>query len=320
MQYVLAASLILTPALDAAIEINEDPQKQPALDWLAAVEAADPEMAIAAAERMVDLPAVASSEKEYADMATSEGISPAFLAEPFNKFDFKLWYDAWFMQKLLHEFGVNEQTDNISKLKLIFDKVAERIAPTEKDIALIPWPAGVWVRQFGLCDRQSWLFAELAYQAGFQTQIVYLVNPDTGESPHTICEVLYDTADGQVKHLVACVFSKIFLKGKSVAELASDPEMIKEIWPDRPEWWKSLPKSIFWTPSFPQDYCRKNQLLHSKLLDAIGDKCPAFAEDPRTRMNRYFKTSGRDDTFEKGLWYYPFRLLKKELELIQNKN
>lgn len=257
---------------------------------------------------------ISSVNKKYEEIARKEGIASGFFNEPFNSLDFKLWYDAWFLKNLLKEFGVFDLKDNKSKLKRIFEKVTERIQPIEKEKGLIPWPTGIWVRQFGLCDRQSWLFAELAYQAGFETQVVYLVNPENGQSPHTICEVLIEDDKGKVTRSVADPLNKILLEGKSVAELAADKELMKKIWPGREEWWKSLPNSIFWTPSYPQDFCVKNQLLYEKLYKKLGFACPRFGEDPEQRMLRYKKLTDGNKGFKMGLWYFPFRVLKTELE------
>jgi hypothetical protein len=309
--------------------------------WLQAVRKADVKSAIKFARDKASFSSTLT-HKEYKTLAAKQGIDPRFLNKPFNNLDFKLWYDAWFLKNKLKEFGVFDLKDNNSKLKRIFEKVTERIKPFEKEKAIISWPTGIWVRKFGLCDRQSWLFAELAYQAGFETQIIYLVNPDNGQSPHTICEVLIKDDKGKVTRSVADPLSKVLLEGKSVADLANDKELMKKIWPDKKEWWVSLPNSIFWTPSYPQDYCIKNQLLYKRMHAELGSVCPRFGESPMQRMFRYIKMSigmgnarvrtekvngeilsGQmsdnglliDKPFKMGLWYYPFRVLKRELEV-----
>jgi len=52
----------------------------------------------------------------------------------------------------------------------------------------ILWPYTIWQSKKGKCDQQSWVLCELAYQLGYETQIVYLRDPNTLISPHTICE------------------------------------------------------------------------------------------------------------------------------------
>jgi len=317
----LVMNLYAQDATTGATEnVSKKVKKSTEQKWLEAVMKGDVKAALKAVESIeLNINKVTSVSKKYEYIAKKDGIAPVFFSEPFNKLDFKLWYDAYFLKNKLKEFGVFKLKDKNSQLERIFEKVIERVKPLEKEKALIPWPTGIWVRQFGLCDRQSWLLSELAYQAGFDVQVVYLINPKDGVSPHTICEVLIQDDNGNVTWSVADPFSKVLLKGKSVADLAADKELMKKIWPEKKtehkEWWKALPNSIFWTPSYPQDYCIKNQMLYKKLSAKLGSACPRFGEDPKKRMLRYKKLTNGNKGFKMGLWHYPFRVLKRELEV-----
>ena len=102
---------------------------------------------------------------------------------------------------------------------ILFNTVTKNIEPKEKKKGLIPWPTGIWRRKYGVCDRQSWLLAEILYQAGFETQIVYLINKETGESPHTICEIKKKDKKGNISITTADPFTKALLEKTSVREL-----------------------------------------------------------------------------------------------------
>jgi len=282
--------------------------------WLKAVSKGNDKVAIRLASEMIADENISSTiDPQYAAVAKQENIGPDFFISPFEKYDFKLWYDALFLKNKLKEFGITDSTENHKAVKIIFEKVAARIKPIEKQHAIIPWPTGIWVRQFGLCDRQSWLLAELAYQAGYETQLIYLINPKTGISPHTICEILAKD-DNKVIYFTADPYSKILLEKVSVEELSQNRKLMTRIWPKKPNWWSALAQSLFWTPSYPQDYCVKNQILYKILKKKLGKRCPRFGEDPKTRLLKYQKLTNGNKKFKMGLWYYPFRLLKREID------
>ena len=325
----LCVSMINLYAQDATTgateTISKKIKKSSEQKWLEAVSQGKKDVAIKLASEIVNTEDLKDEpHSPYIFFAEKENIKKDFFKAPFNQWDFKLWYDACFFKRIADQEKsiINKQkvTDkNNALFGILFRTVVNRIKPIEKKYALIPWPSEVWIRKFGVCDRQSWLLSELAYQAGFDVQIVYLINPESGISPHTICEVLIQDDNGNVTRSVADPFSKVLLKGKSVSDLAVDKELMKKIWPENKiehkEWWKALPNSIFWTPSYPQDYCSKNQMLYRKLSAKLGSACPRFGEDPNRRMLRYKKLTNGNKGFKMGLWHYPFRLLKRELEV-----
>jgi hypothetical protein len=290
-------------------------QENTAQKWLSAVSRGDEKTALKLASEIIVSENISNTiNPQYAEIAKQENITPDFFTAPFGKYDFKLWYDALFLKNKLKEFDIKKSTEGPKAVKIILDRVAARIKPLEKEHAIIPWPTGIWVRGFGLCDRQSWLFAELAYQAGYETQIVYLIDSKTGISPHTICEISINK-ENKISRFTADPYSKVLLQGVSVRELFENKKLMKKIWPGKENWYKALGNSIFWTPSYPQDYCLKNQKLYKILKSELKEQCPRFGEDPQKRLSKYRKYADKNSKFKMGLWYYPFRVLKREIDI-----
>lgn len=316
---------------DAIKKVGKSSEEQ----WLEAVSKAKKKLAIKLASEIIDIEKLKeTSDPQYVSLAEKEKIGKNFLKAPFNQWDFKLWYDAWFFKQIAEQgiTVVNKQggkDKNRTLIRLFFRIVVERIKPKEKEKALIPWPSGIWIRKFGVCDRQSWLLAELAYQAGFETQIIYLMIPSTGISPHTICEIRKTeilSGDTQKQTIIKSEvwtvdpFSQVLLTEKSVADIAGNDKLLRQIWPQKNIWQKAVKHSHFWTPSYPQDYCARNIELYKKLKAKLGNKCPKFGEDPKMRLIKYKKAADGISDFTFGLWFYPFRLLKRNMELNKKGN
>jgi len=163
-------------------------------------------------------------------------------------------------------------------------------------------------------DRQAWLFSELAYQLGFETQIVYLRNPKTKVSPHTICEI---RKDGKV--WTVDPFTGTILKNTSVSDISDSIELKKKMWPSRPDWQTAANDPVFYTPSYPQAYASRNQILYNKLKPVLGDYCPRFGEPPLERQKKYLilvKNLKNNDIYN--FWFFPFRLLHFEMVASEN--
>lgn len=305
-------------AQDSLTHASNKPQKSLEVRWLDAVKSGNAKLAIEIANKIVPKSSINTNLLPiYLNMAKREDLESFFKTRTFNKYDFKLWYDAFFLKIKLHEYKVFSCKNNKDLLSEILQMVVKRIKPVEKKRGVVPWPAGVWHRQYGVCDRMSWLFAEFAYQGGFDTQVVYLVNPKTGVSPHTICEVMTKGENGEVVLTTVDPLSKFILYGTSVADLAKDPKLMAKLWSKHPDWQKALPHSIFFTPSYPQDYSIKNKQLYKKVFSKLGANTPRFGEDPRTRMLRYSKFAKFNKSVKRELWFYPFRLLKSELDIVR---
>ncbi len=212
--------------------------------------------------------------KPYEKLFDSEGVDRAFLYTSFNSLDYQSWRHAYLFQQIARNITKGDPLD----AKAIFVAVERRIAPKEPADSAVLWPMHIWDRRAGLCDRQAWVACELAYQCGWETQIVNLMDPKTGVSPHTVCEFRRkpDLAD------FVDVHKHILLEGKSVDQVLMDKPLLASLWPGNPELRPALQRCLFWCPSFPQDYCPRNQSLHTHLARVLGDACPRFGEDPAT--------------------------------------
>jgi hypothetical protein len=163
----------------------------------------------------------------------------------------------------------------------------------------------VWETGRGLCDRQAWVLCELAYQRGFDTQIIYLRNPATGASPHAICELRKAG-----RSWIADPFQGKLLPGTSLGQLAASPKLRAALWPERPDWQAALARAECWLPAFPHDYCPRNQWLAAAVGKALGAAAPRFGEPPAGRQRRWRSgLSAPDRAFRAGYWPVPFRLL-----------
>lgn len=218
------------------------------------------------------------------------------------------WQHALFLHNLADRI-VREAGDECPPVRALFAAVYERVGPVAAPKATIPWPATVWQVKQGLCDRQAWLLSELAYQHGYETMIVYLQDPETLVSPHTICEI---RRGEQV--WVADPYSGILLPDVSVADLATDPELAASTWPDREDWQQAIRKPACWLPAFPQDYCWRNRVLRRHLAPILGQRCPRFGRSPEERLKEFLARTGtRQDDIPYRYWFYPFRLLRSHM-------
>ena len=242
-------------------------------------------------------------------LCRNSGIQPEFINGKFNQWDFQYWKYATFFNELARSITCNVDNEDAG-INEIFTTVRKQIEPIEPPKGNILWPYNIWHLKKGVCDRQAWVLCELVYQLGYETQIVYLRNPKTLESPHTICEL---RKGGKV--WLADPFSDNLLSNTSVADLAANPELIIATWPNEENWQQAVKKSAYWLPSYPQDYCPRNQILHSKLAPILVDNCPRFGESPTHRLKKYLSlTSEKDRCFPYDFWFYPFRLLQAEIK------
>jgi len=275
-------------------------------NWLSAVATNNMEQSLLLARKLVPDVSKIDIPRSHLALAEREGVRGEFFKAQFNFWDYQLWRHALFFHRLAEELAKG----NPDTLKILFDAVAQRVEPVEKGSNDIPWPYRIWEREYGVCDRQAWVFCELAYQLGWETQVVYLWDDVTKKSPHTIAEV---RKDGKVYFID--VLYTVFLE-KSVAEVANDDDLLEKIW-NQQELRDTIKTSLFWTPSYPQDYCPRNQELYNILKYNLGNRCPRFGVPPDKRLATY-KELGQNTTLDKprfqmGLWFYPFRLLRAHI-------
>ena len=276
--------------------------------WLAAVSVGDVERAIEFAHRLAPEPPHTVLDPDYALLANRNGVESEFLGQPYTKWDFQLWQHALFFNQLARAIDGSEPGD----IQNLFDAVIKHVRPEESQSHHVAWPREIWRRGWGVCDRQAWVLCELAYQSGWQTQVVYLVDAK-GVSPHTVAELRRPGGDVWF----ADPFCKVLLRGMSIDDVAADSRKLHEIWPNRADFRAAIQNSVFWTPAYPQDYCVRNQLLYDRLAAMLGNRCPKFGADPRLRMLRYGElrpepgSGGRE--FKMDVWFYPFKLLAHEI-------
>lgn len=307
---ILFALIRLAPRTDGQEACSGAVDSRPVEErWLSAVAANDVKTALAlASEICADLPREAA-DQECVDLAEKSGIKGAFFDAAFGVWDFQLWAHAHFFRWLADAITGGDQDD----IEAIYSATIRRLEPKEGRFPHVPWPYWIWQRGFGVCDRQSWVLCELAYQSGWETQIVYLIDPKTQGSPHTVCEL----RKGRGRAWFADPLCKILLPHKSVDEVASDPQLLAGMWPDHPELRIAIQHCVFLTPSYPQDCCPRNRQLHGRLVRVLKGRCPRFGTDSRERLDIYrrLQQSGAEGTpqFRMALWQYPFGLLREDM-------
>ncbi|MBS3763324.1 MAG: hypothetical protein KGZ25_08490 [Planctomycetes bacterium] len=284
-----------------------------AVRWVEAVQNNEGQKAVRLASKIArevpDEPKAA-----YKKLSAREKLDPAFLSAPFSHRDFHRWRSAVVFKMIAEKITRGEKDD----IEALFEATADRLESRQNKDKRPLWPLRIWQGRTGLCDRQAWVFCELAYQKGWETQIVYLRDPESGVSHHTIAEVRKD-------HRVYTVdpYKNRLVEGYSVRMLASRPELIKKNWPESQKFWPEFKNAILWTPAYPQDYAPRNQRLQQILRKEFGEACPRFGEDPEQRLRKYQSLRKHHEVtnkrFPMRLWFYPFRLLRAEMMRNQRK-
>ncbi len=212
----------------------------------------------------------------------------------------------------LHAPDTAGKKDEIAAL---FSAVRERVDGKE-GLSAPPealWPYRIWERGYGVCDRQAWVLCELATQLGYETQIVYLRDPKTGVSPHTVCEI----RKGRDQVWLADPYLDALLSGVSAESLAADPARLQSIWPGKDALHAAMARCDMFTPAFPQDYRPRNERLGRRLREALGEQSPRFGEDPAERMRRYHalhtSATGSEPRFQMVLWGFPWLTLRVDM-------
>lgn len=300
----LSAMFALTESSCSRQEVAEPLTASAATAWLTALRAGQAQPALELATTALSSRSSLPLPEELAKVAQTEALpAELFLAPQFGPLDFQLWYDAHFLGKLARDLTANAPNDPLPKL---LEGIRQQVRPEEKSFGPLPWPAMIWVRQYGLCDRMSWLFAEMAYQLGYDPVIVYLTDPQTSVSAHTICEVRNPA--GEIWTVDA--FSGRILAGISVKDLAGNPELAQQFWPDQPEWQRQLAGAQYWLPVYPQDCAERNQRLARALRKHLGEQLPRFGEPPEERLALARR---RLNPAKVDYWFFPFRVMNKAL-------
>jgi hypothetical protein len=277
-------------------EVKGQEEEKAALNYLfQLVETNQVEKALALLNEIIDPSEIPDVNREYVEQFKTSGVSESFLrSEKFTKFDFFYLKQVLLFSNLTR----SAKAANKSKSDLIeelYHLVRKKInGDVEKDNSAFPMQ--IWQREYGVCDRQSWVLCELAYQAGADVYVVYLRDPITSVSHHTICEVVYDGNS----YIVDPLYGK-FLKNKSLNTISNSE--VKEIWKDYPILHNEFSKSTVWVPSMPNDYAPRMQSLGILSREILKENSPRFGEDPLARL---IKKSFKKDL---KLWNYPLRIL-----------
>ncbi len=250
----------------------------------------------------------------YVKLCKRSKVNPKYLTNDFNILDFQYWRDSLFFYDLARKITVDKNSDN-DKIQALFDEVSNKIKPTALPKGHILWPTVIWDLKKGLCDRQAWVLCELAYQLGFETQIVYLREPKTLISPHTICEI----RKGQ-KTWIVDPFAGELLEEVSVSDFKKDSKLAISTWSNK-KWGDAISNAGLLLPAYPQDYCHRNQVLSSVVARYTMNKSFRFGENPKDRLEKYLElTDDEGKKYPYQFWDYPFRLLKDQITIINSIN
>jgi hypothetical protein len=214
----------------------------------------------------------------------------------FDKADLHYWQNQLFCKNLAAEICRKAVNDD-HRLRCLSEAIHRQVHTGSLPAGTLPEPKAIWFSQKGLCDQQAWLLCSLAYQEGFEPLIVYLCDPATGISHHTVCEL---HKNGRV--WLADPLNHILLPDESTASLATQPERAARIWDGHPEVPPQLSCRQYWLPAEPQDYCPRQRALATELKQTFGVDFPRCGESPSVRLSRY----PSQVAVEK--WFVPFRL------------
>ncbi|MDP6438341.1 MAG: hypothetical protein QGH74_01785 [Candidatus Brocadiia bacterium] len=284
-----------------------------AKSWLEAVAGDDMLTALALAEEIAGGEAGEEVHPFYLEIARRESFRETFFSGSFDGWDYQRWRHALFFHSLAREITAGRGDE----IEALFSAVRERI-DREEDLSAPPealWPYRVWQRGYGVCDRQVWVLSELATQLGYETQVLQLRDPQTGVSPHTVCEI----RKGRDQVWLADPYLNVLLPGTSAESLAADPARLQSVWPGKDALHAAMAGSEMFTPAFPQDYRPRNQRLARRLREVLGEQCPRFGEDPAERMRRYYGllelTTGAEPRFKMIFWGFPWWTLRVDMFL-----
>lgn len=276
--------------------------------WYKAVEIGDANTAIKLATKICGKIPNYTSLPGYINLCKDSKINPKYLKLNFNIYDFQYWEHSLFFKNLSQRI-INKSKNNQHPISALFSAVHDRIKPIKPPKGTVLWPYTIWKLKKGVCDRQAWGLCELAYQLGYETQIVYLRNPKTLISPHTICEIRKEN-----EKWVADPLSGKLLSNISIVDISTNPKLATSTWPKRTGWQEAIKNPIYFLPAYPQDYCQRNQLLQHKIQTVLKEKCPRFGQSPIDRLHKYISlTSEKDQAFNYQFWFYPFRLLYSQI-------
>lgn len=254
--------------------------------------------------QVIDPSHISSKAQSHLKLLKSFGVSKNYID---RKFFTEL--DAFFLtQSLMFKEIANDLQKNDEFIRSVYEQVRSKVKGTFKEKDQSAFPIHIWQRGYGVCDRQSWVLAEIAYQGGADSYIIYFIDNETGLSQHTISEIDYNDET----YIVDPLYGK-FLKGKKFSDLSSKD--IEEIWSDHPELFGDHEKAIIYSPIMAQDYTARFSVLGNLLKEVLGEQAPRVGENPTERASRREKRPGERFQY----WDYPARLLLS-MKIYQSEN
>ncbi|MEN9359222.1 MAG: hypothetical protein RL095_757 [Verrucomicrobiota bacterium] len=223
----------------------------------------------------------------------------------FDKADLHYWRNQIFYKNLADSLSVQGDGDDQS-LSRLSQAVHRQVSKGSPLPFALPEPQEIWTGGKGWCDQQAWLLCCLAYQQGFDPLIVYLCDPLTGVSHHTVCEL---RKNGRV--WFADPLHHLLIADESTATLAAKPEYAAKLWDEHPEVPPLLAARLYWMPAEAEDYCPRHRALSLQIHQILGDSFPRCGEAPALRLQRY----PADLHVQK--WFVPFRIRRLYLGLGQ---
>jgi hypothetical protein len=305
---VFIGILLLTLILQGVNPLSDPPPSE-AERWMAALRTGDAEQAVAVAQRMPLAPLPPLPNQRVVALSERYGVHRGLYPSPFNQADWLAWEHNWQVKELA--FSLAGSSDD--PVPALFAAVCKHLSNGDPPDAPAAWPMEVWRRGRGACDRQSWLLCALAYQLGCEGVLILLKDPETGVSPHTICELM--TPDGRV--YLADPYMEKLLPDTSLEALAGDAARLEALWPRRPDYRKALLHSRRVLPFHPQDFAPRNQALYRALYRDLREGAPRFGAEPLLRSERYsalLQSRYGIKGAEIHIWAYPFGVLRAALD------
>jgi hypothetical protein len=241
---------------------------------------------------------ISEANEMYVGLLTKWGVKKEFLERKnFDKVDLYYLKQSLLFYKLSKDVSNKLQSED-NLMKKLYELVRKRIKGEFEGKDYSTFPMQIWNRGFGVCDRQSWVLCELAYQAGANVYVIYFRDPKTAVSHHTICEVKYKGRN----YIIDPLYGH-FIEDRKFSELAD--QEVEEIWKDYPNLHDDHKKATTWVPIMGHDYTVRMQELGKLFKETLGDESPRFGEDPLTRA----KSRGFSEKEDFQYWDYPLRLL-----------
>lgn len=301
--FLLADLIIVLAAVWYFSAPADKPTPARAEAWAAAVAAGQEQQALLQSVDMVAAHLDRIVNQSYPEFLTREGFKSDVLEAPFSTLDYLGWRQASFFRSQADALCEGQTGDPLQRL---YDGARKQLQPVLSDASASAFPEQCWKEGKASPASAAWIMAELAYQRGYEVQVVYLFPAANSTKDHFLTEVRRPN-----EVYLIDVWGGLFLKGVSIDKLAASPELLKTVWAEHPEFRAATAQVLLFTPALPGDFAYRNQKLAEYLRHDLGPKAPRFGEDPETRMKAYWRLREPEKTdkglFAMRLWPDPIR-------------